>query len=528
MLHYAIGWLSASLLSLDIMPKRLYETEDEEGPPTADQHLSWRVLPEESHSDWTIEISKPGNNSGEGMAISRVFHVHKNILSVGPKKSNYFARLFQNGQCKEHQTNTSSIALDAIAADSFPLTLDYLYSPSDKLEISTSNATTLHYLAGYFEIQRLQWEAFQFCRRDMKIENCHTYCEHARLFHQDNVTKLVAKKCFEKLDDISLDSALLEVSDSTLWTEVIRLIRDGRQAAGWSSDSEDTKRARSLALSLLIARFCQLQPEAIDAETFTHLTGVTHMTVVASGAALPLLQTEDSLLPKSDASKLSCLQSRCVEALVSSWETMDYTALSSALSELSFLVFSSVFTKAFEEAKEKAATVESQAKETVGRLKEAESQAKNYNKRAKAAEARAKQAERQMVQRLQVKGAKLEKVNDWYDRKLHRLYDPFFRGRGEANGCRIFCSKDKISGKMRWWICQERSMDDSDDDDYFDDYDTNVDGYNCFYYAEHPEGGLQIPPQSGWKALCGRRVPALALFFGSNDNEDFSDDNSST
>lgn len=117
-----------------------YDSDDdyEKGPapPSLKSgHLSWRMPPEESYSDWTIEIvdDSKRNNTKETKddkahkEISRIYHVHKVTLAVGPKKSLYFERLFRymsTNATISTKTKTSRIKLHAAAARAMPCFLD--------------------------------------------------------------------------------------------------------------------------------------------------------------------------------------------------------------------------------------------------------------------------------------------------------------------------------------------------------------------------------------------------------------------
>ena len=180
--------------------------------------------------------------------------------------------------------------MNSHAANAFPLMLDFLYSHEHKIELKTGNAVALHFLGQFFEIHRLRYEAIGFCKSDMILETVDTYYEHAKIFNDEKIAKLVAKVCCDGLKDIARDSPLLKVSDVALWRHIIELIRDGR--AGLFYDSK--------YLSRLVAEFCATHGDEMDSETFNHFTDPTHMLVVATEAAVPLLQLESSFVPGSN------------------------------------------------------------------------------------------------------------------------------------------------------------------------------------------------------------------------------------
>ena len=126
-------------------------------PPTSDDEATnerrdWRMDPDKSHSDWTIVISVGGK-------VQSTYHVHKFALSVGGTRSEYFARLFSNTNLKEHETQTSRIELEDLAAKAFPVMLDYLYllwRDYAYSDLTFENSVALHYLGRYFEVRWTQ------------------------------------------------------------------------------------------------------------------------------------------------------------------------------------------------------------------------------------------------------------------------------------------------------------------------------------------------------------------------------------
>ena len=160
------------------------ESDDDDNDSTSEQLALWRRDPEESFSDWTIEISykiEPANTiedsdeyqvqadgrddekvstnderghphdekqeskTKDGMAhnlerssahrrmkgvetITDTYHVHRCILASGTRKSGYFARLFRSGgRFAESKSRRSRISMDRLAAKYFPTLLDYIY-----------------------------------------------------------------------------------------------------------------------------------------------------------------------------------------------------------------------------------------------------------------------------------------------------------------------------------------------------------------------------------------------------------------
>ena len=118
--------------TIDVQMKDACETKNANG-------LSWRQNPSESFSDWTIEaieeeIGEP--NHGK----STLYHVHRRVLAVGPKKSEYFAKIFKsNGSA-----NRTKLKLTKRQATVFPLALDYVYGDID-LDLDADKAYSVSF-----------------------------------------------------------------------------------------------------------------------------------------------------------------------------------------------------------------------------------------------------------------------------------------------------------------------------------------------------------------------------------------------
>jgi hypothetical protein len=309
----------------------LYDSDDE--PPTEaySEHLSWRLDPSATHSDWTIEIISypassaaatttvaatttntslnqdgPGNDSYTGNTSNSVlYHVHKNILSVGPRRSEYFVRLFQKlDRFAESQSNRSTIELDELSAKAFPVLLDFMYGGSSKpqqqqqqeplLQLETHTATAVHSLGSYFEMRLLKWRVRQFLIKDVSIETCAIYLEHACVLHDEKIKAAVGGYCAQHIQKLSKESPILQIYDPIFWMAVMMLLprNDSRQA------------------SVLMAQFCRIHWERLDAETFLELTDAKLLPELKTLVCPTLIRLEnlvvgcrrDSMAPTSSSS----------------------------------------------------------------------------------------------------------------------------------------------------------------------------------------------------------------------------------
>ena len=178
--------------------------------------LLWRLDKDESFSDWTIKVSVANDNNGESNEMGKTtYHVHKNILGLGPKKSGYFEAILKSGQFSESCNSTSVVELPADVAACFPDFLDYMYAqPSEcKCIIKRENLRALQYFAKYFLVPKLTSAIHGFIIEDMQnLDQVEGYVNEFGCTEDDESRKmlaLAANVCAEKILRIGKDSSLL-------------------------------------------------------------------------------------------------------------------------------------------------------------------------------------------------------------------------------------------------------------------------------------------------------------------------------
>jgi hypothetical protein len=116
-----------------------------------DSPLNWRMDPSRSLSDWTLQAVRKESGQVD------TYHVHRVVLAVGPRGSDYFATVFSQTSLQESSTQTSRVELHEEAANVLPNLLDYMY-PEITLDLSVltfDQAFELVSLSEYFEIPGL-------------------------------------------------------------------------------------------------------------------------------------------------------------------------------------------------------------------------------------------------------------------------------------------------------------------------------------------------------------------------------------
>ena len=166
------------------------------------QLLTWRLDKDESFSDWTIEVHYEyelnlefmvGEQNKKGREV-KTYHVHRNILATGPKKSGYFEALLKSGQFSESSNNTSVVELPMDIAHKFEIFLDYLYSPPSECKclINRYNHSSLLHLAKYFLVPRLSEDVYDFIKNDIQgIDQVEEYLIEFGNAEDDEAKKII-------------------------------------------------------------------------------------------------------------------------------------------------------------------------------------------------------------------------------------------------------------------------------------------------------------------------------------------------
>jgi len=320
-------------LSSEAREDKVEDEYDSDVEPPCENVLLWRLDPDESLSDWTIEIVTPNQTTA--------YHVHKAHLAAGWRKSEYFRRLFQNDRFAESQSNTSRIELQELAANAFPDLLDYLYTNEQPLNITMDNATALHALGNYFEMRRLRWEAKQFWRKNLTPATCDLYYEHATVLQDETVHQVAAEMCAKHILTLDPSSRLVHVPDPNFWLQLL--------------ETSKITTALSLHVSKLIVAFCQNIP--VDGHTFLQLTDEKYLPQVDVPTAVQLLVLEQEIV-KPDPGHLSNLQKRCISVLAKEWKELDLREdlMVTALPKLNPLVLTELLSQTLNLARDRLAS----------------------------------------------------------------------------------------------------------------------------------------------------------------------------
>lgn len=246
-------------LEKPIIDDSFHELSDE-----SKQLLTWRLDKDESFSDWTIETHydwelnlefMKGEQNKKGREV-KTYHVHRNILATGPKKSGYFEALLKSGQFSESSNSTSVVELPSGITHDFDDFLDYLYAPPSECKrlIHRYNHSSLLHLAKYFLVPRLLEDVYDFIKKDIQdIDYVKEY-----LIEFGNAVDDEAKK-------------IIRLAASVCATNILHI-----KPIGYISDSHPlahhNNNESSLLTSLSPAIFLHIITEARMSKDFTNLS----------------------------------------------------------------------------------------------------------------------------------------------------------------------------------------------------------------------------------------------------------------
>jgi hypothetical protein len=269
--------------------------------------LTWRLDPSESLSDWTIKVTIKGSGRVES------YHVHKNILAVGKRKSEYFAKIFktQNHQYGEG-SNTTEIAFAETAARMVPVVLDWIYSDQSAIEFSTETVLGLRYLSQFFGIHPLFEKAMKFIRKDLSLKTIIPYYKGSTDLGDKKIRLIVARHCARNVNLIPTFHELIRVMDPQFFFLVI---------SSQCIEGHD----KTLHVSKLLAEYFRLHKDKLDEESFSMLTKEDYLPEIHHTAALTMLEMEADLVVATSVlsfASMTNLQERCVKVLAAHWREL--------------------------------------------------------------------------------------------------------------------------------------------------------------------------------------------------------------
>mmetsp|Transcript_6252 Transcript_6252/g.13028 ORF Transcript_6252/g.13028 Transcript_6252/m.13028 type:complete len:602 (-) Transcript_6252:1989-3794(-) len=269
-----------------------------------EEELTWRSDPAKSMSDWTINVTNRATRQ------KQVYHVHRNVLAVGKRKSEYFVRFFRSYDRLSKTGQSTDIFLETVSAASMPQLLDYMYSAEGKLDIATESAVGLRYLAQFFGMRGLHKRVMSFIIRNLNMDNLKIYYDHSVAVDDSKVSEIASAHCAKNIMSISVKHSLIGAVDPLFFRRIML------------SDEIDSME-KQLHMSQLLAEFCVLHRKLLDDQDFIRLTDEQCLPHVHYKAALTLMEMEADLgLIDHEMVDLTSLQERCLRDIATHWEDL--------------------------------------------------------------------------------------------------------------------------------------------------------------------------------------------------------------
>eukprot|EP00984_Skeletonema_dohrnii_P020370 scaffold9897_cov71-Skeletonema_dohrnii-CCMP3373.AAC.2 len=213
--------------------------------------LIWREDDDKSFSDWKIKVVAEGEDEGNENAT--VYSVHRSVLALGPKKSDYFEALFNFNESSSDCMTT--VKLSEEVAAHFPHFLDYMYSQplESKAIVSFANWKSMAHFANYFIVPRLTEDVLDFIRKDMyTLDHMEAYLSECDGTHDDvsnGILHQAAGVFTEMIQSIQVDSPLLKFIPPIMFYDIMStLVHSG---AFRSASDEDRDHVHGLVIGHL-------------------------------------------------------------------------------------------------------------------------------------------------------------------------------------------------------------------------------------------------------------------------------------
>jgi hypothetical protein len=268
-------------------------------------------------SDWSLKVY---NGS-----VTKIYELHKTILSFGPRRSMFFIKEFEEGRHRLQSgvdvtsASVSEVALPEKAASFMPQLLDYIYR--DELDLNTHNAVALKFLANYFDVRPLFTTTISFIENDISSSTALIYMEDADLLKDKDLANIALKLVAESFAELSLDS-LITLSPILFQ----RLV------------SHSAIMCTPEHLSEIIASYIRYHPLEMNHELFFLLTNANVLPRVSSNEAFWYLSYGSDtfrgiLVDETFGGSQGSLKGRCMFAITSQWRNSLLPAVGASLDQ---------------------------------------------------------------------------------------------------------------------------------------------------------------------------------------------------
>jgi len=273
---------------------------DSMGEDHKNETLSWRMDPEKSYSDMDIRV-KYFNHEG-----SQVYHVHKHIVAVGPKRSEFLAQHLNSSETTAGEKICIVVELDYKGSSLVPQVLDSMYSRDTELEISGENSVALHYISRAFEIPILSKRIMKFIDQDITLENVVDYMIDGG-YYKDHMTIATAGRlCAQEIMSFGIESQLLAELEPEFFERVV------------SCDA--IEQSAKSHVNVLIAKY--LLVRSLRADVTEKLFQSIHVDQIDKHSALNLLKIVIKLKKYEGMETFEMIKKKSIDVVTKNWSEL--------------------------------------------------------------------------------------------------------------------------------------------------------------------------------------------------------------
>ena len=267
-----------------------------------DELLSWRLNPSESLSDWSICVHNLQSNTTDE------YHVHRNMLAVGKRKSAFFVDLFK--QRPRHPVTDFYFCEDA--AKFIPMVLDWIYLGDCAIQLSADSAPGLRHIAQCLGLRKLFDLTMAFMKSNLSRETLATYYVKATALKDQKILNVVARFFARKIEIIDTEDEIMTVMHPDFFRNIL-------SQPGLGSPEMNVHK------TVMICSFCEKHKSSLTEDEFLLLTGEKYLRQVHYGAAIQFLELELELAPAhtnriNQSKEPTPLQTKCINAIAPRWK----------------------------------------------------------------------------------------------------------------------------------------------------------------------------------------------------------------
>jgi hypothetical protein len=287
--------------------------------------ISWKADPEESFSDWKVKVMYD-NGDEDGFGVD-VYHIHRNIVGYGNRKSLYLLRSFRdriqgvNDMRPGQEGAISTIELSAGRAKVFPMVLDFMYYTKEaKQTLTAERACNVFKLAELLEIPALQKAIADFYAKNLSLTNMGDFLMAAGQAKADRLLVVSKAKIGQMITEKPELSGLVPPK---FMADILLISRRQLEEA---RTKEPEKYTEDLVISQSrywskAACICAAHNESVlTPKLFNELTSEESLPHIDLSVAPKLLSMDAKFNQKNGEGVLTSLQRRCIGSITEDFQ----------------------------------------------------------------------------------------------------------------------------------------------------------------------------------------------------------------